>query len=267
MPLLESGDSSIYYETHGQGPALVLVHAISTGADMWRAQVERFAADHQVIVFDARGVGRSGPIRGWRTIRDRMSDDLVHLLDHTGHRRATVCGVSFGGVIAQHFAARHPDRVERLAIVDSYSDTRPLTLGRALWLVSVYGGAVSNFLPPRVLARIMRQQYRRWPQAADVLAGAVGDLRPLDAFKTRWAINLVNYLPALNRADYPVLGVVGDSSWPRSQTFMEELTSAVPRAQLVRVADSSDPTPLCQSGIFDEVLSAFLEDEALPAAC
>ncbi|WP_193104316.1 alpha/beta fold hydrolase [Brachybacterium sp. FME24] len=266
MPLLESGDSSIYYETHGQGPALVLVHAISAGAGMWRAQIERFAVDHQVIVFDARGVGRSGSIRGWRKIRDRMSDDLARLLDHTGHRRAAVCGVSFGGVIAQHFAARHPDRVERLAIVDSYSDTRPLALGRALWLVSVYGGAVSNFLPPRVLARIMRQQYRRWPEAAEVLAGAVRSLRPLDAFKTRWAINLVNYLPALNRADYPVLGVVGDSSWPRSQTFMEELAAAVPRVQLVHVADSCDPTPLCRPEFFDEILAAFLEDGVLPAA-
>lgn len=267
MPLLESGDSTIYYETHGQGPALVLVHAISAGADMWRAQVERFAVDHQVIVFDARGVGRSGPIRGWRSIRDRMSDDIAHLLDHIGHRRAAVCGVSFGGVIAQHFAARYPDRVERLAIVDSYSDTRPLTPGRALWLMSVYAGSVSNFLPARVLAWIMRRQYRRWPEAAELLAGAVGNLRPLDAFKTRGAITLVNYLPALNRADYPVLGVVGESSWLRSQTFMEELTSAVPRAQLVRVADSYDPTPLCRPEIFNEILAAFLEDGGLPAGC
>lgn len=266
MPLLETGDGTIYYETHGHGPALVLVHAISAGADTWRAQVARFSVDHQVIVFDARGVGRSGPIRGWRRIRDRMADDIAHLLNHTGHRRAAVRGVSFGGVIGQHFAARYPDRVERLAIVDSYSDTRPLSLGRALWLVSVYAGAVSNLLPPRLLAQIMRQQYRRWPLAADHLAKAVTRLRPLDALKTRWAINLVHYPPALNAADYPVLGVVGESSWPRSLTFMQELRAAVPRTQLVRVAEANDPTPLCRPEVFDEILAAFLEDRTLPSA-
>ncbi|HLS74552.1 MAG TPA: hypothetical protein VK046_12325 [Actinomycetaceae bacterium] len=67
---------------------------------------------------------------------------------------------------------------------------------------------------------------RRWPAAADYLSRAVQDLRPLDALKTRLAINLVNYPPALNAAAFPVLGVVGESSWPRSRTFMQEMDAA-----------------------------------------
>lgn len=260
MPILDSGDTPIYYEAHGSGKALVLIHAISAGADMWRAQIEHFAHDHRVIVFDARGVGRSGSIRGWHHIRDRMADDVERLLCHLGEERAAVCGVSFGGVIAQHFAARYPSRIERLAIVDSYSDTRPTTLSKLLWLLSVYAGSVSNLLPPGTLSRIMRSQYRRWPDAADYLAHAVSLLRPLDALKTRLAINLVNYPPALDEADYPILGIVGDASWPRSITFMEELRGAVVRTQLVRIADSNDPTPLCQPEAFNDTLRAFLSD-------
>ena len=263
MPFLDSHGTPIHYATRGSGPALILIHAISAGADMWHAQVEHFASTHRVIVFDARGVGRSGPIRGWRHIRDRMADDVAHLLTHLGEDRAAVCGVSFGGVIAQHFALRHPGRVERLAIVDAYSDSRPTTPGKALWLASVYAGAISNLLPASTLARIMRSQYRRWPGAADELARAVSRLRPLDALKTRLAINLVNYPPALNRADYPVLGVVGEDSWPRSVTFMEELRRAVPRTRLVRVPDATDPTPLCQPDVFNDILGAFLHEESL----
>lgn len=261
MPFLDSGGTPIHYESHGSGPPLVLIHAISAGAQMWRHQVEHFASTHRVIVFDARGVGRSGPIRGWRHIRDRMADDVARLLTHLGEHRAAVCGVSFGGVIAQHVALRHPDRIERLAIVDAYSDSRPTTPGKALWLASVYAGASSNLMPASVLIRIMRSQYRRWPEAADALAAAVSRLRPMDALKTRLAINLVNYPPALNRAHYPVLGVVGEDSWPRSITFMEELRRAVPRTRLVRVPDSTDPTPLCQPAAFNEILAAFLGDD------
>ena len=228
---------------------------------MWSAQVERFSQDHRVIVFDARGVDRSGPIRGWRRVRDQIAEDIAQLLVHLGEVRATICGVSFGGVIAQHFAARHPERVEKLVVVDSYSDTRPTSIGRALWLASVYAGSVSNLLPRSVLSRIMRDQYRRWPHAADYLSEAVMRLRPFDALKTRCAINLVNYTPALNAADYPILGVVGENSWPRSITFMEELQHAVPRTHLIRLADSNDPTPLCQPDAFNTILAEFLRDQ------
>lgn len=264
MPFLDSGDGAIYYEVHGQGPALVLVHAISAGSEMWRAQIDYFSRDHQVVVFDARGVGRSSATCSWRRLRDRMADDVARLLDHLGHRRASVCGVSFGGVIAQHFAARHPDRVDRLAIVDSYSDSRPTSPSKALWLASVYAGATSNLIPRRALAWIMRRQYRRWPDAADHLAQAVERLRPVDAVKTRLAINLVHYTLALNAADYPILGVVGESSWPRSLTFMRELRSDVPRTSLVQVADANDPTPLCRPRAFNDVLAAFLDGREVP---
>lgn len=85
-------------------------------------------------------------------------------------------------------------------------------------------------------------------------------LRHFDALKTRCAINLVDYTPALNAADYPILGVVGENSWPRSITFMEELRRAVPRTRLIRVADSNDPTPLCQPDAFNTILAEFLRD-------
>ncbi|WP_420112449.1 alpha/beta fold hydrolase [Pseudactinotalea sp.] len=259
--MLSTRDGSIYYETHGEGPPLLLIHAISAGAGMWSAQVDRFSRDYRVIVLDARGVGRSSSIRGWKRIREQITEDIPRLLSHLGEESATICGVSFGGVIAQHLAARHPQLVDRLVVVDSYSDTRPTSVSKALWLASVYAGSPSNLLPRRTLARVMRDQYRRWPDAAEYLSDAVMELRPIDALKSRCAINLVNFPPALNAANYPILGVVGENSWPRSIRFMEELQRAVPRTQLVRVANSNDPTPLCQPDAFNDILAEFLGEQ------
>ena len=260
MPHLDCGGTPIYYETHGVGPPLVLLHAISTGSGMWRDQIDHFSRHWTVIVLDARGVARSGSIRGWRRIRDRLADDVARVVTHLKHDQVAVCGVSFGGVIAQHFATRHPGLVSSLVIVDSYSDTRPTTLGKALWLVSVCLGATSNLLPRRTLARVMRSQYARWPGAAAHLSEAVMQLRPLDALKTRLAINLVNYPAALEAGAYPILGVVGTASWPRSLRFMAELRRAVPRTRLVQVIDSNDPTPLCQPEAFNTIVEEFLRE-------
>lgn len=95
------------------------------------------------------------------------------------------------------------------------------------------------------------------------LAAAVASLRPVDAPKTRLAITLVNYTPALKRATYPVLGVVGEDSWRRSMTYMEELRQVIPRTQLKRIADSTDPNPLCQVDTINEVLRDFLDADDL----
>lgn len=66
-----------------------------------------------------------------------------------------------------------------------------------------------------------------------------------------------HYPEALNTANYPILAVVGEESWPRSMTFMQELHADVPRSRLVRIPESNDPTPLCQPDAFNDVLAEF----------
>lgn len=261
MPL--NGDVPIHFETSGSGKPLLLIHAISAGSRMWQTQVDHFSPTHQVITFDARGVGRSGPIGKVCGVKDAMTDDVADLLDTLGLASATIVGVSFGGVIAQHFAARHPQRVDGLVIVDSYSDSRPRTWSKAAWLAGVYAGSLSNFAPKSVLRRAIHQVYRRWPEADAVLGAAMEELRPWQAFVTRNAINHVHYLDALNAGDYPLLAVVGEDSWWRAVPFMQEFADAVPRAELVRVPDSYDPTPLCQPEVFNTVLGDFLARHTL----
>lgn len=266
MPILDVAGTPIRYEVHGDGPPLVLLHAISAGMGMWRAQLRRFARTHRVVVLDARGVGESGvlgPVTGPRAVRARFADDLAALLDHLGIDRACVVGVSFGGVVAQAFAERHPGRVAGLVLVDTYGDTRPTTPARALWLGSVLAGSTANLLPRRVLAAIVRAQYRRWPGAAVELGRSIRTLRHVDAMRTRIAITPVDFRAALRRLEAPILGVVGGASWWRSGECMAELAAAVPAMRLVRIPDANDPTPLCRPAVFDAVLAAFLDEHGL----
>jgi pimeloyl-ACP methyl ester carboxylesterase len=109
----------IYYESHGHGYPLVLIRGLGSNADHWYAQVPEFSKHFRVIVFDNRGIGRSGDPGGDFTIQD-MADDTVGLLDALSIPQAHVLGVSMGGMIAQRLALDHPGRVKGLVLVVSH---------------------------------------------------------------------------------------------------------------------------------------------------
>jgi len=103
---------TIAYETHGDGPAVLLVHEGVADRRMWRGQVPVLARDHRVVTVDLRGFGEtsnaSGPFSN--------VDDLREVLDELGIERATVVGGSYGAKVALGFAVAHPERVERLVL-------------------------------------------------------------------------------------------------------------------------------------------------------
>ncbi|MFV0258974.1 MAG: alpha/beta fold hydrolase [Acidimicrobiales bacterium] len=109
----------ICYEVHGEGPRVVLISG--TGGDLRQNPARDrhpLVAGHQVLMYDQRGLGRTtkpGPGDEPPTMAD-YGDDAAALIDHLGWGRAHVVGISFGGMVAQHLALRHPDRVDRLVL-------------------------------------------------------------------------------------------------------------------------------------------------------
>ncbi len=115
MPFAAVRDLSIYYELHGEGPPLLLISG--TGNDLRYSSPDLVPLNrsHSVCHFDQRGLGQTqGPERAY-SMAD-YADDAAGLLDHLGWDTARVLGISFGGMVAQHLAARHPDRIERMVL-------------------------------------------------------------------------------------------------------------------------------------------------------
>lgn len=106
----------IYYERAGAGPPLLYISG--TSGDL-RAKPSVFDSTlprhFDLLAYDQRGLGRTERPPGPYTMRD-YADDAAALLDAIGWDRCRVLGVSFGGMVAQEFALRHPARVERLAL-------------------------------------------------------------------------------------------------------------------------------------------------------
>lgn len=103
----------LYYEIHGQGKPIVLLH--SGGADLrdWQFIVPKLAQTHQVIAFDGRGAGKSPPILEPAD----FVEDLKNLLNYLNIERAVLVGHSIGGQIATDFALAYPDRVSKLVLI------------------------------------------------------------------------------------------------------------------------------------------------------
>ena len=115
MPFVRSHDTEIYYESQGEGPAILFAHGGGGNAASWFAQVAHFRASHRCIAFDHRGFGRSR----WQAERfepDLYADDARSVLDALGVERAHVSGLSLGSAVAQEMALRHPDRVATLQL-------------------------------------------------------------------------------------------------------------------------------------------------------
>ncbi len=108
----------VSFHRGGSGPAIVLVHGITSSARTWSAVAPLLERDHTVIAPDLAGHGHSAKPRGDYSLGAHASG-IRDLLAVLGIPRATVVGHSLGGGIVMQFAYQFPERVQRLVLVDS----------------------------------------------------------------------------------------------------------------------------------------------------
>jgi pimeloyl-ACP methyl ester carboxylesterase len=107
---------SLYYEEHGSGQPLVLLHGGYGSGEMFGAILPLLASGRRVITVDLQGHGRTADVD--RPLRfQTMGDDIAALIGHLGLEQADVMGYSLGAGTALRTAIQHPDRVRRLVVV------------------------------------------------------------------------------------------------------------------------------------------------------
>src|SRR5881409_1785324 len=108
----------LYYETHGAGRPLILLHGGLGSGEMFGPTIPALAEHHQVVVPDLQGHGRTADIDRPIDVR-LMADDIAALIDHLGLDKPDVVGYSLGGGVALHTAAKYPDKVRRLVLISA----------------------------------------------------------------------------------------------------------------------------------------------------
>jgi pimeloyl-ACP methyl ester carboxylesterase len=120
----------LHHVSEGSGRPIVFVHGFPEFWYAWRKQLTEFGRDHRALAFDMRGHNLSSkPPDVEAYAMPHLVEDLRALGDHLGLGRFTLVGHDWGGAVAWAFALAHPDRLERLVIVNA---PHPALFGRLL---------------------------------------------------------------------------------------------------------------------------------------
>jgi pimeloyl-ACP methyl ester carboxylesterase len=113
------GELNFFYETRGAGEPLILIPGFASGAWTWYRQIEDLSKNFRVVTFDPRGIGKS-LAKSENDLQnlsmETFVEDIAGLLGFLKIERANVLGASFGGFVAQEFALRFPERLDKLIL-------------------------------------------------------------------------------------------------------------------------------------------------------
>lgn len=115
---IESNGVNYYYEVHGEGEPLLLLHGGLGSIDMFLPDLPALSAKRQVIAVDLQGHGRSS--LGDRPIRlEDIADDMAVIVKSLGHEQVDAVGYSFGAGVVFRLAVQHPSVVRRLVLISA----------------------------------------------------------------------------------------------------------------------------------------------------
>ena len=140
MPRVKIDSIELQYEISGSGPPVVFINGLTMDLNGWLLQVDPFSRNYRIVRYDCRGQGGSDR-PDMEYSQELHAEDLSCLLAKLGVPRAHIIGLSNGGMIAQHFAIRYPEKTGALVLVDtsSYVDTL-LELIITSWIKSAEAG-------------------------------------------------------------------------------------------------------------------------------
>ena len=235
MPVLDGGESAIYYEEHGSGPPVLLVPGLGGVGTCWADQVPEFAREFRVIVHDHRGTGRSArPLMDYSV--EQMTADVLRVMDACKIERARVVGHSTGGAIGQIMAIDHPGRISALVGANTWTHCDPyfkhVFRYRGALLerghVDLYASAGSFMLwsPDWIAANIERVERDEKIMRENFPDPRIGKAR-IDA------ITKFDRRRDLGRIKVPTLIVGAEDDMVTPAYFSRELAKLIPGARLV----------------------------------
>jgi 3-oxoadipate enol-lactonase len=119
MPTIHINHLDHYYEQAGEGPPLVLIHGAFADLSTWDPQWQFFANRNELLRYDLRGHGRTGPSSQDHYTIGTFADDLAALLYRLDIHQPVLCGQSFGGIIAQALAVQNRTPISCLILASS----------------------------------------------------------------------------------------------------------------------------------------------------
>ncbi|HEX2190831.1 MAG TPA: alpha/beta fold hydrolase [Longimicrobiaceae bacterium] len=228
-----------------EGEPLVLLHGLSGSSRWWRRNVAALAEGRRVVVPDVIGFGRTRA-RGKLPPIAEISDLLAGWMDRLALAPVDLVGHSMGGQLAVHLAARHPEKVRRLVLVDAAGIPRPLT--------------------PRSLVRFAAEVAppRRWgdPYFLPTIVGDAVLAGPRNILRAIGHILGDDVRPLLPTIEVPTLVVWGELDSIIPVEHAREFREGIPDARLAVLRGAAHNPMVDRPAEFNRLVADFLRGES-----
>jgi pimeloyl-ACP methyl ester carboxylesterase len=243
-PIETHNGQQLYFEVHGAGEPLLLLHGFSGSSQDWIPSLAQWGTKFQLILPDLRGHARSGILSKPFRHEDAASD-MFALLDHLGVRTCKAVGISAGGNILLHMATKQPERVTAMVLVS----TTPYFPAQARTIMGQYG----DNLPEQQWETLRRRHSRGDEQIKAILAST-------KSFATSY--DDLNFTPPLLSTIQACTFIIqGDRDPLYPVELSVEMAKAIPNSRLWIVPNAGHgPVLGARWSEFIQASSAFLQE-------
>lgn len=251
---------AIAFERCGSGAPLVFLHGIGGNRSNWKGQLRHFGATRTVVALDFRGYGDSADA-GSDLVFGDFANDLLRVINQLGLGRIDLVGLSMGGLVAQDFYARYPERISSLALVACRPGSAPLAPGEAGAsfiearrgpILAGGGAALAKSLAPKLIGSGAS------PAARGEIEQSLRALRPASYLATLKA--RVSVAPVLDPATIkvPALVMAGEDDQVAPPAQMAALAAVIPGSRYEMMAGAGHLLNIEQPARFNTALENFL---------
>jgi len=260
MPRVEVNGAQLYYEVHGDGAeTIVFSHGLLWSGKMFEKQVEALQSKYRCVVYDHRGQGQSYvPSSGYDM--ETVYQDAVELIKALDLAPCHFAGLSMGGFVAMRIAARNPQLIKSLILMETSSDGEPFKFKYNLLntIVKLFGvSAVTNKVMPIMFGQKFlndsnrKEEYEIWK----------GHLQANKKTIVRAVGGVISREPVfqeLQNITVPTLVIVGDQDIATIPEKSERICSQIPQAQFVKIIGAGHSSSIEEPEQVNKAILKFL---------
>ncbi|MFX1406145.1 MAG: alpha/beta fold hydrolase [Promethearchaeota archaeon] len=245
MSYADVNNIKLYYEIHGEGYPIFLLHGYGATNKVWIAQVGALSKHFKVIVYDQRSSGRSDHPTTEYTL-DTLVEDLKGLMEFLKIEKTHLMGQSMGGWVSQNFALKYPEKVNKLVLIGTNHKGAGLYILKNT-MIDLYEAAKTNkeeafwkyakLMHHRRFLKEMKEDpkkkfYGLW-SAEDLIEELTDNqMTPEDYEMFEKAGSMHNLLDRLSELKHPAILIGGDSDKMSPKLVLDEMHAVLPNSQI-----------------------------------
>ena len=264
MPKLSIDRGKIHYEESGSGDeTIVFSHGLLWSTRLYDPQVATLSSRYRCIAYDHRGQGKSDVPDGPIVDMETLYLAAVRLIESLDAAPCHFVGLSMGGFVGLRLAARRPDLVRSLTLLDTAADPEPTSnIGKYRKLNAVARYLSIKLVSGQVMPIMFGETFLNDPERATLRAKWRAELESNDNSIYK-AVNGVMYRPSVEREaqriDVPTLVLWGEEDNAISRDRCEDLARLIEGARFVTIPEAGHSSTIENPAVVNAELSDFID--------